>query len=88
MTRANRTNSSVASLPINSIMKLRNDGISLRIRLKEEGPVKTPADNSSSSNCLSDNEFGKIGVELVTKATLCAALMAVIAGSVAILVGL
>lgn len=58
--------------------------------------MKTPANGTNATNATTDgflltriyeNEFSQIGLTLLTRALLCAGLMAVIAGSVAALAG-
>lgn len=53
----------------------------------EDSAVNAPAATNPELRKLYGNEFGRIGVVLITRATLCAALMAVVAGSIAVLIG-
>lgn len=49
--------------------------------------MKTPGNDGFPLVRIYENEFSQIGLTLLTRAVLCAALMAVIAGGVAVLAG-
>jgi hypothetical protein len=49
--------------------------------------LKTPANEGFLLMRIYENEFSQIGLTLLTRAVLCAGLMALIAGGVAILAG-
>lgn len=53
----------------------------------EEATVKTPANDGFLLTRIYENEFSQIGLNLLTRAVLCAALMAVIAGGFALIAG-
>lgn len=53
----------------------------------EEASVKTPANDGFLLLRIYENEFSQLGLKLLTRAMLCATLMAVIAGGVALLAG-
>lgn len=49
--------------------------------------MKPPANDGFLLLRIYENEFSQIGLKLLTRAMLCAALMAIIAGGVAVLAG-
>ena len=66
---------------------LRNKGMGRRRKFCEERTMKLETEISTEPVLLRDRQMGWLGVELIMKATACAALIALVAGMVAVLFG-